>query len=309
LPCRSGEDRVLGNLLTDILVALGLSAVLGGVLLFAGYLINREIRARAQADAALKAQEARFQEIMYHAPVFVSVKDTEGHVEFINKALEEFFGLSREQVKGKKLEEIVSMGTGPGELIASLDQEVIDTKVPLQRELSYPTMSGTRTALFVKFPLLDMDGNVDSVASFSMDLTEQRRAAAWFRTVMDHAPALIALKDIEGRFVFVNRAQETASGIKHSEFLGRKSSDLFPAEYAEVHDQFDREVLAARAPVQREFTAPYPAGTRTLLFVKFPVFDAKGNIEFLGSIATTSHRKSRQKRSSFTRSAWRPSGS
>jgi PAS domain S-box-containing protein len=281
-----GEDRVFGPLLTDILIALGLSAVLGGVLLFAGYLINREIRARAFADAALKVQEARFQEIMYHAPVFVSVKDTQGNVEFINKALEDFFGRSKEQVKGKKLEEIVSAGTGPGRLIASLDQEVIDTKTPLQRELSYPTMSGTRTALFVKFPLLDMDGNVLSVASFSVDLTEQRRAAAWFRTVMDHAPALIAMKDIEGRFVFVNRAQETASGIKISEFLGRKSRELFPAEYAEVHDQFDSEVLAARAPVQREFTAPYLAGTRTLLFVKFPVFDAKGNIEFLGSIAT-----------------------
>jgi PAS domain S-box-containing protein len=103
---------------------------------------------------------------------------------------------------------------------------------------------------------------------------------------MDNAPALISLKNIDGKFVFVNRAQEAASGISASEFLGRASSDLFEPEYAAMHDQFDRDVLAARAPIQREFAAPYTKGSRTLLFVKFPVFDAKGSIESIGSIAT-----------------------
>jgi signal transduction histidine kinase/CheY-like chemotaxis protein len=77
-----------------------------------------------------------------------------------------------------------------------------------------------------------------------------------------------------------------ASGIKASEFLGRTSSELFAPEYAAMHDQFDRDVLATRAPIQREFSAPYTKGLGTLLFVKFPIFDANGDIESIGSIAT-----------------------
>ena len=280
------EERVFAAWHGELRNSLGVIGALGGLLLFAGYLINREIRARAAADLALTNNQARFHEMMYHAPILVSVKGTDGRIRFINKSLEALFGLSMKEVMGKKLADIDALGTSPGGLITSLDQEVIDTKTPIQRELSYPTRDGTRTALFVKFPLFDSNGTVDSVASFSMDLTEQRRAATWFRTIMDNAPALIALKDIEGRFVFVNRAQERASGVKASEFLGRTSRDLFRREYADLHDQFDREVLATGAPIQREFSAPYTAGNRMLLFIKFPVFDAKGNIEFLGSIAT-----------------------
>src|SRR5690606_23943477 len=124
------------------------------------------------------------------------------------------------------------------------------------------------------------------VASLSMDLTDQRRAATWFSTIMDHAPAMISLKDINGHFVFVNRAMAEANGRKVSDFLGRKLSEVFSSASVEWHEQFDRDVVAARAPIQREFNVPIPGDNRTLLFVKFPIFDAKGDIESIGSIAT-----------------------
>lgn len=280
------EDRVLAAWLKELWNSLAVLGGLGCLLFFAGHLINREIRARAAADLALKESQARFREIMHRVPMLVSVKDTKGRIRFINKALEELFNVSRKEASGKTLHEIVSGGTGQAELISALDQEVVRTKAPLQRELTYETARGTCTALFVKFPLFDQHGEVEAVASFSTDLTEQRRQETWFRTIMDHAPPLIALKGLDGKFLFVNRAQEQACGVKASEFLGRRSRDIFPPDYAEMHDQFDRAVIAARAPIQREFTSPYAAGTRTLLFVKFPIFNASGSIEAVGSIAT-----------------------
>jgi PAS domain S-box-containing protein len=280
------EDRALAAWSQEVRNSIGYLIALGAIFLFAGYLINREIRARAAADQALRENQASFDEMMYRAPVLVTVKDTEGRFKFMNKAMEELLGLTREEAMGKTLSQMSTVNTGSPTLISLLDQEVVETKAPLQRELNYPTQGGMRTALFVKFPLFDRNGEVESVASFSTDLTEQRRAATWFHTIMDNAPALIAIKDVEGRFIFVNRAQEAAAGIPASDFLGRTSRELFAPEYAEMHDQFDREVLAAGAPVQREFTAPYTQGERTLLFVKFPVFNANGNIESIGSIAT-----------------------
>jgi PAS domain S-box-containing protein len=280
------EDKALSAWRREAWNSSGVVAGLGFLLLFAGYLTNREIRARNAADVALAANQARFHEIMYHAPVLVSVKDRDGRVRFINKALEELFGMPWKEANGKTLHDITVAGVEPADLISELDQEVVRTKAPLQRELSYQTTRGMRTALFVKFPLFDGNGEVESVASFSTDLTDQRRQETWFRTIMDNAPPLIALKDLDGKFFFVNRAQERASGLMASEFLGRTSRDIFSPEYAELHDQFDREVIAARAPVQREFNAPYTAGKRTLLFVKFPIINPSGSIEAIGSIAT-----------------------
>jgi len=265
------------------IVVLGTVAIL---FIVGGVLISRELRARAASDAALKRNEARFHEIMYRAPILVSVKDPQGRVKFINKALEDLFGVPWKDAVGKRLKDIHSAMTGPAEVISALDLEVAANKMPIQRELTYQTRDLMRTAMFVKFPLLDEKGEVDSIASFSMDLTDQRRAATWFSTIMDHAPAMISLKDIGGHFVFVNRTMAEANGRKVSDFLGRKLSDVFSPASVQWHEQFDRDVIAARAPVQREFIVPTPGDNRTLLFVKFPIFDAKGDVESIGSIAT-----------------------
>jgi len=265
------------------IVVLGTVAIL---FIIGGALMLRELRARTAADAALKRNEARFHEIMYRAPILVSVKDTQGRVKFINKALENLFGVSWKDAVGKRLKDIHSAMTGPAEIISALDLEVASKKKPIQRELTYQSRNGMRTAMFVKFPLLDETGEVDSIASFSVDLTDQRRAATWFSTIMDHAPAMISLKDIGGHFVFVNRAMAQSLGRKVSDFLGKKLEDVFSPQSARWHEEFDRDVIAARAPVQREFVVPTPGDNRTLLFVKFPIFDAKGDIESIGSIAT-----------------------
>jgi PAS domain S-box-containing protein len=265
------------------IVVLGTVAIL---FVIGGALMLRELRARTAADAALKHNEARFHEIMYRAPILVSVKDTQGRVKFINKALEDLFGVPWKDAVGKRLKDIHSAMTGPAEIISALDLEVASKKTPIQRELTYQAQSGMRTAMFVKFPLLDERGDVDSIASFSVDLTDQRRAATWFSTIMDHAPAMISLKDINGHFVFVNRTMAESLGRKVSDFLGKSLHEVFPPQSAKWHEEFDKDVIAARAPIQREFVVPTPGDKRTLLFVKFPIFDAKGNIESIGSIAT-----------------------
>jgi len=68
------------------IIVLGTVALL---LMIGGGLMARELHARSAADSALKRNEAHFHEIMYRAPILVSVKDAKGRVKFINKALEE----------------------------------------------------------------------------------------------------------------------------------------------------------------------------------------------------------------------------
>jgi PAS domain S-box-containing protein len=270
------REEALTSLLGLALVAL----LLGG----AWFMINRQIRARLEADARLQRNRARFHEIMFNAPILVSVKDTAGRFLFLNHALEKLLGTTLKEAEGKSIADVVD--PGPAGIVAALDREVIDTRRSIQREVSYQTDAGFRTALFVKFPLFDQDGNVEAVASFSTDITDQRRKESWFKTIMDHAPSFVVLKDLEGRYLFVNHALEKRIGVKAAEFVGKTTADFFPADYSAKHDALDREVLETRVPIQREMIAVHPEGVRTILFGKFPIFDAAGNLEGVGSIGT-----------------------
>ena len=278
------EGDALQTWWTEFLISALVIGAVSVIIVFADFLFRRELRARIAADDALKENRARFNEIMYHAPMLVSVKDLDGRIQFINRELEKTLGISFADVQGKRISD--SVPAEPAQLIAELDREVAETKTPIQRELSYRGRAGVRTALFVKFPLFDKNGNVEAIASFSTDITEQRRMQTRFRTIVDHAPAVIVLKDLQGRFIFVNQELERILRRPASEILGKTPRELLSAEYGDLHDAFDREVIEARIPIQREVVAPYPAGLRTLLFVKFPIFDASGNVEAIGAIST-----------------------
>jgi PAS domain S-box-containing protein len=103
---------------------------------------------------------------------------------------------------------------------------------------------------------------------------------------MEHSPLVIAEKDLEGRFTFVNRAFQERFGIASSDVVGRTAHELFAEDRADAQTSLDREVMASKQPVQRELTVPSPSGPRTMLFTKFPLIDAGGNIEAIGTIGT-----------------------
>jgi PAS domain S-box-containing protein len=107
-----------------------------------------------------------------------------------------------------------------------------------------------------------------------------------FKQIFDNAPMVIVVKELDGRYSFVNRGTEQWTDKSDDKLLGKTIRDLFgDTEYAEEHEAVDREVLATKRPIQREFTTPHPSGAQTSLFVKFPLFDAAGEIEAIGSIA------------------------
>jgi PAS domain S-box-containing protein len=105
------------------------------------------------------------------------------------------------------------------------------------------------------------------------------------RAMMEHAPLLMVEKALDGRFTFVNRAFEERLGIPAAEAVGKTVYQLFSQERADAQARMDREVVESKAPVQRELIVTSPTGSRNLLFTKFPLLDANGEVEAIGSIA------------------------
>jgi PAS domain-containing protein/predicted nucleic acid-binding Zn-ribbon protein len=92
---------------------------------------------------------------------------------------------------------------------------------------------------------------------------------------LDESPAIVWLKDLEGRYVRVNSRFTTFLGTTEEKLLGRTDAELPPAETVDGPRLQEREG-DIEEPLQLEyFVGPYQ-GRDALVVLRFPVGDAKG---------------------------------
>lgn len=142
-------------------------------------------------------------------------------------------------------------------------------------------------------PLLDEAGRVTALLGITRDITPRRHAEATLmeerrllRTLIDHLPGHIYIKDRQGRYLLVNQPSVVFFGVAgEAELLGKTVFDLFPPEIAAPFAADDRSVLATGMPVlNRE--EPYAVGERRGWFAttNLPLRDADGKLTGLVGI-------------------------
>jgi two-component system, cell cycle sensor histidine kinase and response regulator CckA len=139
----------------------------------------------------------------------------------------------------------------------------------------------------------DEVGFLESLAHLLSSAVEgdaARRAAAAtqarLQAILDNSPVAIAIKDLEGRYVVINRRCEELLGIDPVTAIGRTSEDVFPAEIADALQAHDREVLRAGHPIQVEDTMEHADGSHVYRTLKFPMRGEDGKVYGIGLIAT-----------------------
>ena len=113
------------------------------------------------------------------------------------------------------------------------------------------------------------------------------------QALFDHASALIFMKDLDGRYVAVNRAFEEHMGLPAAQALGRRDHDIYPPAFADRARAKDREVLASGRPAEYESTLTINGATRVYHATKFAVPDADGRAAAVCVMATDISRRKR----------------
>ena len=98
---------------------------------------------------------------------------------------------------------------------------------------------------------------------------EMRESQRRLQAVLDHADVAIYLRDLEGRYVLVNRFWQQIAGRSAAETIGRRMEEVMPPPVAAALRARDAEILAAPHSLQFEETVPHPDGPRTYVSVKF----------------------------------------
>ena len=104
---------------------------------------------------------------------------------------------------------------------------------------------------------------------------------------MNHSPSLMFIKDLEGRYVYVNDRFEQAFGLESKDIISHTDFEIFSAELATQFRANDAKVLATGVGIEVEEAAPYGDGLlHTSIVHKFPLLDSRGQVTAVGGIVT-----------------------
>jgi PAS domain S-box-containing protein len=136
----------------------------------------------------------------------------------------------------------------------------------------------------------EIDIVMAALSAAETDLRERARqrddTQAQFQGIMDHTPVSVFVKNLGGRFTFINRAAERWTSARRTPAIGMRPEDFLSERAAGDVNAADRKVVETKSPVQRELVMDGPKGRQTLVSVKFPLFDAAGAVSGVGTIVT-----------------------
>jgi PAS domain S-box-containing protein len=114
----------------------------------------------------------------------------------------------------------------------------------------------------------------------------RRKTEDLLHGIVEKAPALIYVKDLDGRYLLVNRQMAEVIGVESGSVLGKTASAVFPPEQARAVAEFDRRVLAAGEALGGEEEVTRADGLHTYYSIEAPLTGADGRVYALCGIAT-----------------------
>ncbi len=277
---------------------IGLWITLGGgifafILVFSVlYRLNSDIRLRRSTEEKLIDSEGKYRNLIENAGVVVFTTNLEGKVTFTNKQASQLTGYSMKELVGHHY----SMLIDP-EWVAYVQgfyAEQFMSRVP-STTLQFLTHSRDGRDIWVEqfAQLLFENDNITGFQCMVRDITEKKKielalnkSELRLQSILDNTTALIFIKDLEGRYIMVNRRFKEMLGLTEDEVIGKTDYDINPGEKADYYHETDTQLLQTLGTIKYEEVIESYEGSRTLLVIKFPLLDDREQPFGISGIAT-----------------------
>ncbi len=260
--------------------------------IISGLVMTQNITELKQALAALRESEEKFRAIFEQAAVGIALLIPNGQFLSANRGFCHTVGYAPEELQALNFQHI----THPEDLSADWEcrQQILANEIQnFSGEKRYIRKDGSPVWVSVSVTAVrDIEDEAKYLIAVAQDINDRKQAQEALResqqqlnAILDNAPAVIYMKDTEGRFLQINRQFETLFGVSREEVQGKNDWEVFPKEIADKFRANDLAVLAASAPAQWEEVAPHDDGSHTYISTKFPLCDASGTPYAVGGIS------------------------
>jgi len=224
--------------------------------------ISRDITDRKNAEEKLWESEQRLS-IIYNTVgtvIFHLAVEAEGKYRFIsiNQAFCDVTGLSKDQVVGKMVNEVIPEPSIT--MVLEKYKQAIDEKKIIRWEETSEYPKGLLTGEVTIAPVFDVKGNCTNLVGSVLDITERkqteemiRNSEERFRQITENAQEWIWEVDSTGLYTFASQAAEVILGYQPEEIIGIKHFyDFFLPEERESIKNVAFEIFKQKQPF-REF--------------------------------------------------------
>src|ERR1700731_3411713 len=200
-----------------------------------------------------------------------------------NLALQKMLGYTEEELKGLTVLE-VSHEEDRSASEAILAEPAEGQRRDYRIEKRYRRKDGNVIWVDVSSTLVPATGSAPGFfAAVVVDITERKRAEEELREseerlqdIVDNTTAVVFVKDLDLRYLLVNREYERRHRVRRDQIRGKTDFDIHPPEIAEAVRDNDRQVIEAGVPIQFEKSVPSDGGEQVYVSAKFLLRDRTG---------------------------------
>jgi PAS domain S-box-containing protein len=113
-----------------------------------------------------------------------------------------------------------------------------------------------------------------------------RESEQRLQDVVDNTTAVVFVKDLQLRYLLVNREYERRHGVQRDQIRGKTDFDIHPHEVAEEVRANDRQVIESGGPIEFEEVVPSRDAVRWFISAKFLLRDHTGTPYAVCGVAT-----------------------
>jgi PAS domain S-box-containing protein len=269
--------------------------------------LKEEIEERKRAEEELQRTKDYLENVIDNSVDAIGIVDRHGRFILWNRRAAEIYGYRFDDMAGKSAFELYADAAELDLMLASLRRD----GVVREYEIAMKKKDGSIVPMDISISLLKEQGRTigsvtvardlserqkhevelkrarDELSRYSMDLERQvQERTRAITSILRYTPAVVSLKDRQGRYKLVNPRYEELFEIASDGVQGKSDHDIFPPEVAEQLVAHDLLVLREGRALQVEEQIPLADGIHTYLSVKFPIYNAQGEAEGLCGIAT-----------------------
>jgi PAS domain S-box-containing protein len=255
--------------------------------------LTRENSDRRKAEEAFRASEERWRKLFENSSAGIALVTPDGRYIAANLALQKMLGYSEEELKTLSSLELTheeDRAAAEAILAKSVDERGRDFRI----EKRYRRKDDNVIWADLSSTLVPVTGSAPAFfATVVVDITERKRAEEELREseqrlqdIVDNTTAVVFVKDLDLRYLLVNREYERRYGVRRDQIRGKTDFDILPHDVAEAVRDNDWQVIEAGVPIQFEETVPSDAGEHLYVSAKFLLRDHTGKPYALCSIAT-----------------------
>src|SRR3954464_10277600 len=227
--------------------------------------------------------------VIDNVPVCVAAKSIEdGRYILANRAFEKFSRLSREQIVGKRADEIFQPATAAG--IAAADRaalnspdsqfrnEMLVERGPEKRTLASNRVIARDDQNRPKF-LIALFDDVTDHKSLSLELENTKK---FLELIVDNIPvSLIVERVSDGKYLLANRSAETILNRRREDATGLTAADIFNPREAKLIVARDEAAIKKKGLLTEEHPISTRDGLRLFLTRRGTVLDDDGRPQYL----------------------------